>query len=48
VVPGEPDHSILYYRFASLEGGIAMPELGRESRDREAEPVIRGWIAGMR
>lgn len=48
VVPGDPDHSILMYRFASLEGGVAMPELGRESRDLEAEPVIRGWIAGMR
>lgn len=47
IVPGEPDHSILVYRFTSTEGGVAMPELGRESRDHEAEPVIRAWIAGM-
>ena len=48
IVPGEPDHSILVYRFTSTEGGVAMPELGRESRDSAAEPVIRAWIAGMR
>lgn len=48
VVPGDPDHSILLYRFTSLEGGVAMPELGRSSRDSAAEPVIRAWIAGMR
>jgi len=48
VVPGQPDHSILAYRFASTEGGIAMPELGRESRDPAGEAVIRAWIAGMR
>lgn len=48
IVPGDPDHSILMYRLASVEGGIAMPELGRASRDRQGEAVIRRWIAGMR
>lgn len=48
IVPGDPDHSILTYRFASTEGGISMPELGRESRDLAGEAVIRGWIKGMR
>ena len=48
VVPGDPAHSILMFRFASTEGGVAMPELGRESRDPAAEAVIWGWIAGMR
>ena len=48
VVPGDPDHSILAFRFASTEGGVAMPELGRESRDPAAEAVIWGWIKGMR
>lgn len=48
IVPGQPDHSILMYRMASTEGGIAMPELGRESRDPAGEAVIRSWIAGMR
>jgi uncharacterized repeat protein (TIGR03806 family) len=48
IVPGQPDHSILMYRMASTEGGIAMPELGRETRDPAGEAVIRSWIAGMR
>jgi hypothetical protein len=33
---------------ASTEGGVAMPELGRETRDPDGEAVIRAWIAGMR
>ncbi|MBS0482202.1 MAG: hypothetical protein JSR96_08605 [Proteobacteria bacterium] len=48
VVPGDPDHSILAYRMASLEGGISMPELGRASLDPAGQAIIRGWIAGMR
>jgi uncharacterized repeat protein (TIGR03806 family) len=48
IVPGDPAHSILMFRFASTEGGVAMPELGRESRDPAAEAVIWGWIKGMR
>jgi uncharacterized repeat protein (TIGR03806 family) len=48
VVPGDPDASILVYRLVSLEGGIAMPELGRASRDPAGEAVVRAWIAGMR
>jgi uncharacterized repeat protein (TIGR03806 family) len=48
IVPGNPDHSILMFRMASLEGGIAMPEIGRETRDLAGESVVRGWIAGMR
>jgi hypothetical protein len=48
IVPGNPDHSILMFRMASLEGGIAMPEIGRETRDLAGEAVVRGWIAGMR
>ncbi|MGB7655022.1 MAG: SO2930 family diheme c-type cytochrome [Novosphingobium sp.] len=48
IVPGDPAHSILAFRFASTEGGVAMPELGRESRDPAAEAVIWGWIKGMR
>lgn len=48
IVPGDPDHSILFYRFSSLEGGVAMPELGRSVRDSAGEAIVRGWIAGMR
>ena len=29
IVPGDPDHSILVYRFNSTDPGIMMPELGR-------------------
>ena len=48
VVPGDPDHSILMFRLSSLTGGVAMPELGRSSRDPAGEAIVRGWIAGMR
>jgi uncharacterized repeat protein (TIGR03806 family) len=48
IVPGDPDHSILVYRLESLEGGIAMPELGRSSRDAEGEAVVRQWIREMK
>lgn len=48
IVPGKPDQSILLYRMASTEGGVAMPELGRETRDPAGETVVRAWIAGMR
>lgn len=48
IVPGDPAHSILMFRMASLEGGVAMPEVGRETRDLAGEAVVRGWIAGMR
>ncbi|MFO1254199.1 MAG: SO2930 family diheme c-type cytochrome [Sphingomonadaceae bacterium] len=48
IVPGQPDHSILTYRFTSTEGGVAMPEIGRETRDLEAEKVVGRWIAEMR
>ena len=48
VVPGDPDHSILLYRMASLEGGVAMPELGKATVDPEGVAAVRAWIAGMK
>ena len=48
VVPGDPDHSILTYRMASLEGGVAMPELGKATVDSEGVKAVRAWIAGMK
>ena len=48
IVPGEPDKSILTYRMASTEGGVAMPELGKATVDRDGLAVIRRWIAGMK
>ncbi len=48
VVPGDPQHSILTYRMASLEGGVAMPELGKATVDGEGVKAVRAWIAGMK
>ena len=45
VVPGDPDHSILAFRLASAEPGIAMPELGKQSVDTDGVAVVRKWIA---
>jgi uncharacterized repeat protein (TIGR03806 family) len=48
IVPGDPGKSILVYRMESLEGGVAMPELGRASRDVEGEAVVHAWIREMK
>ena len=48
VLPGEPDKSILLYRMDSAEGGIAMPELGKASVDKDGVAVVRRWIAEMK
>lgn len=47
IVPGDPDASILLYRVASTEPGIAMPELGRSVTDPHSLALIREWIAAM-
>ncbi len=48
VVPGDAAHSILYYRMASLEGGVAMPELGRSALDPAGMAAVQKWIGEMR
>ena len=48
IVPGDPDYSILPYRMASLEGGVAMPELGKATVDAEGVKAVRAWISGMK
>ncbi len=48
IVPGHPDQSILLYRMDSAEPGIAMPELGKSSVDRDGVAVVRRWIAEMK
>ena len=45
--PGHPDQSILVYRMASTEPGIAMPELGRTVPHAEGVKLVRDWIAAM-
>lgn len=48
VLPGAPDKSILLYRMDSAEPGVAMPELGKSSVDREGVDVVRRWILEMK
>lgn len=45
IKPGAPDQSYLLARMASLEPGIAMPELGRATVHDEGVALIRQWIA---
>lgn len=44
IVPGDPEHSILYFRMASLDAGIKMPELGRSLVHQEGLELIGEWI----
>ena len=48
VVPGDAAHSILYYRMASIEGGVAMPELGRSALDPAGMAAVQRWIGEMK
>lgn len=45
--PGRPDNSILLYRMASTDPGVAMPELGRATVHDEAIALLTQWIAAM-
>jgi uncharacterized repeat protein (TIGR03806 family) len=47
IFPGQPDLSILPYRMASTQPGVAMPELGRQTVHTEALAVINDWIAQL-
>lgn len=47
IEPGHPERSILVFRMESIAPGIAMPELGRQTRHEEALEVIRDWIASL-
>ncbi len=47
IEPGAPDKSILTHRMASTEPGVAMPELGKSTVDKEGLAVIRQWIDEM-
>ena len=48
IVPGEPDQSILLHRMASIEPGVAMPELGKGTVDQAGVAIVRQWIEEMR
>jgi uncharacterized repeat protein (TIGR03806 family) len=47
IIPGAPDLSIMAYRMASTEPGIAMPELGRSVPDPDGLALVREWIDTM-
>ncbi len=47
IVPGDPEASILTFRMASSEAGIAMPELGRALTDEAGVELVSDWIAQM-
>lgn len=47
IAPGDPAASILSFRMASDEAGIAMPELGRALIHAEGVTLIEAWIAEM-
>ncbi|MGB0921153.1 MAG: SO2930 family diheme c-type cytochrome [Alphaproteobacteria bacterium] len=48
IAPGKPDDSILIYRMASDDPGIAMPEIGRSLPHKEGIALIREWIESLK
>jgi uncharacterized repeat protein (TIGR03806 family) len=48
IVPGQPQQSILYYRIASTDPEIMMPELGKKLVHEEGVALIRDWIASLK
>jgi uncharacterized repeat protein (TIGR03806 family) len=47
IAPGHPEASILIHRMESLDAGVMMPELGRQTVDTRAVALMREWISGM-
>ncbi len=47
VVPGHPEQSILAHRMSSLEGGVAMPELGKSTLHEEGIETVDRWISTL-
>jgi uncharacterized repeat protein (TIGR03806 family) len=47
IVPGKPDDSILVHRMKSNEAGVAMPELGKATVDKDGVAAIERWIASL-
>lgn len=46
VAPGDPFHSVLYYRVSKVGPG-RMPHLGSEMVDEQGTALLRDWIAGL-
>ena len=47
IAPGHPERSIMIHRMASIEPGVAMPEVGRAMVHKEGVKLVSDWIAGM-
>lgn len=47
IEPSHPERSILLHRMQSLDPGVMMPELGRQTVDARAIALMREWIANM-
>jgi uncharacterized repeat protein (TIGR03806 family) len=47
IAAGHPERSIMLYRLASIEPGIAMPELGRATAHAEGLALLSEWISAM-
>ncbi|MCC7267108.1 MAG: hypothetical protein IT546_07175 [Caulobacteraceae bacterium] len=48
IAPGDPESSILYYRMASTEPGVMMPELSRSLPHEEGLALIRDYIRSLK
>ena len=47
IAPGHPEASMMIYRMASTEPGVAMPELGRATVHAEGVKLVSDWIRAM-
>ncbi|MFC4871394.1 SO2930 family diheme c-type cytochrome [Negadavirga shengliensis] len=47
IFPGKADESIMVYRMASTEVGVAMPEIGRSTVHVEGLELIKEWINSL-
>jgi uncharacterized repeat protein (TIGR03806 family) len=47
IAAGYPESSIMLYRLASIEPGVAMPELGRATAHAEGIALLTQWIKAM-
>ena len=47
IVPGDPDASVLWFRMASVQPGLAMPQISRDVVDKEAVALVRDWITAL-
>lgn len=45
--PGAPEQSIIVHRMGSTEPGVAMPEIGKSTVDKDGLAVVSQWISEM-